>query len=47
MSDIEAIQTSVKELAKARAEKERLLKEGVKRVTEHRRTQRAQSSRPS
>lgn len=47
MSDIEAIKTSVKELAEARKEKERKLKEGVKAALAHRRTLREQSNRPA
>jgi len=47
VSNIEAIKASVKELAEARKEKSRKLKEGVKESLAHRRTQREQSNRPA
>lgn len=42
MSDIDEIKTSIKELADAREEKERKLKEAVMLVTENRRKQTGQ-----
>jgi len=47
MSDIEAIQASIKELEQARKEKLRKLKEGVKETLESRHKQTAQSNRPT
>ena len=46
MSDIDDIQKSIDELAQARKEKERKLKEAVKVTRNHRRKQREQSRRP-